>query len=284
MAPKNKDLNALGSYEQSVAAFRQFDKNRDGMMSFNEMHGLMSTLNPKTWTEKHTDKMFSQIDKDHNGAIDIREFIAYLFPDQGGGATDYEKIMALFRKNDANLNGRLDKREFNSLMKVLYPQQPGNSFEALFNAADKDKSGEIDSNELIAYIFGVPTDRAKDARAAQRRDAREERGAAPTSKVIGASVVIEMIYGPNMEATVSGMANLWEKTHGKSIGVKLVCDSRFTHLHSVSARDGKVQFWDRAGMIAFREDPFKTEKTTRRFAEDMNQRDIPRLLAGSHMG
>lgn len=278
-----KNIDAVGGYEQSLAAFRKYDQNRDGRLSFQEMHNLMSALNPHGWTQKHTDALFSQIDKDHGGAIEIREFLAYLFPHKSG-MTDYERVMSEFRNGDANLNGRIDKHEFRNVMQRLHMNVPPGQLDALFAHCDKDNSGEVDSSEFVAYLFGVPEDCAKQARRDQRRQSREDRGVPQTSHQVGAMVVIEIVYGPNVEQIAAAMAQMWRREHGTAIDVKLVCDNRFTSIDQVTAREGKVQFWHRGSMIAFREDPFRNDRSTRKFAEDVMRRDIPRLLSGAGMG
>merc|ERR1711957_791832 len=111
---------------------------------------------------------------DWDGAVDMQEFLEYLFPNRPG-MTDYERVLAFFRQCDHNMNGMIDRREFGALMRTLYPQYPANQFDALFQAADKDHSGEVDSNELIAYIFGVPQDRKEQAKALERKNDRESR-------------------------------------------------------------------------------------------------------------
>eukprot|EP00930_Biecheleria_cincta_P056530 TRINITY_DN42636_c0_g1_i1.p1 TRINITY_DN42636_c0_g1~~TRINITY_DN42636_c0_g1_i1.p1 ORF type:complete len:395 (-),score=97.72 TRINITY_DN42636_c0_g1_i1:6-1151(-) len=65
------------NFQKLVQAFLQWDENGDGTVELAEMTAVLKSLNPHFADEQiHT--MMSQIDLDHNGFIDICEFVAWL--------------------------------------------------------------------------------------------------------------------------------------------------------------------------------------------------------------
>ena len=55
-------------------AFRKFDKNRDGILSYDEFRTGMKGMDPRL-TDAHIDVMLGQFDKDRSGFIDYTEFV-----------------------------------------------------------------------------------------------------------------------------------------------------------------------------------------------------------------
>lgn len=179
----------LGNYENVVSAFKACDINKDGYLTWQELHGLLAALyrNPgdrdagekslarlkgKGWTESHTLALSEAIDRDGNGKIDIEEFLDYIFPrspaGEKGGLSQYEQMMALFRKFDKDRNGRLDASELTSMMKSLRPEWTEANTKEIFGDVDVDGSGYIESAEFINWVFGAPSERRMSAAIAER--------------------------------------------------------------------------------------------------------------------
>jgi Ca2+-binding EF-hand superfamily protein len=292
--PKAAELKELGSYESVIQAFRKYDANGDGKLSWRELHQLMSDLNKGRgfeWREANSDLLLQSIDKDQNGCVDMEELTAYIFPRtdaMGGtaGASDYEVVLENFRRSDANRSGTLDKAEFTRLMQRLKPGWTAAETERVFSMVDKDNSGEIESDELVAWLFGVPADRrraAKDQRkAARRADAGRLppiSGATPSETLL----VIEFVCGGSAETLVNQIKQRWERKMGGQLSVVVKVEGRSSGhtISKVSARNGAVVFWESATMMAYRENPFLNIKTTEEWSKDMLARHIPRLLSGT---
>jgi len=275
-AKDRSDLGKLGPYEQVVNTFKKYDFDRNANMSFKEMHRLMFDLNQGEWTQNESDKLFTKIDKNMNGAVDVDEFVNYIFAKNdamggGGGSSDYEKVMDAFRKFDVNKNGTLDKREFTRIMSSIKEGQwQPKQTDDIFAAVDKDRSGEVDLDELVAYLFGVPKNRQTQAKRAAK------------GKEHGPMVVIEIVCGkgPAPSSVVQTMANTWSKQFGRDVAVLKKVDKDISLISKISARDGEVVFWETATMIAHREDPFKNPESSRDFMNEMSRRHIPRLIGG----
>jgi Ca2+-binding EF-hand superfamily protein len=166
-------------------------------LTWKELHGLLAALHrdradhdggenalarlkKKGWTESHTLALTEAVDKDKNGKVDIDEFIAFIFPMKDsmggdGGSTQYEKMMTLFRRYDKDRNGRLDERELTDVMASLRPEWTAAHTKDVFADVDKDGSGFVESAEFVNWVFGVPTERAKDAKSEQRAARQEAR-------------------------------------------------------------------------------------------------------------
>lgn len=273
------DLRSIGSYENALATFHQYDLDKDGRFSWRELHNLMTDLNkPKyvRWTDAMNDALMQRLDRRQDGAVSIEEFIQYVFQRSdamGGdaGASGYELVLEAFRKHDTNRNGRLEKDEFTNLMCQLHPGQwDRGRTEQVFNLVDKDHNGAIESEELIAWIFGVPRDREKAAARARRKD---EGG-------VGL-VVIEFTCGSGAETHVDKMIARWTHKFGAQVTVQKNVVGTSSSIQRVSARDGRVVFWDAPSMMAYRENPFRNYTSLVEWCEDMTKRHIPRLLAGT---
>lgn len=63
--------------QQLKAAFRVFDKDKDGFISSKELHDVMTGLGERM-TEDEVQEMLLEADADKNGLIDYEEFIAMM--------------------------------------------------------------------------------------------------------------------------------------------------------------------------------------------------------------
>lgn len=268
-------LKELGNYEKVLETFKRYDTDRNGSMSFKEMHKLMCDLNPGRWTEADSDRLLPLVDKNRNGNIDVNEFIAFIFEGNNSattfapaGMSQYEKVLQQFRLFDTNRNGTLDKAEFTRLMSSL---QPGRwsvqATEMVFQAVDLNNSGEVDMDELVAYLFGVPKELQKNA--------QKNHGHGPL-------LIIEFVIGPgNPESYVQQMANRWKRDFGDEVAVSRIIKKDVKGIVRVTTRNGEIVFWDDASMLPYRPNPFLTMESLKAWIDDMSQRHMPRLLSGT---
>lgn len=272
-AVRRKSLTDIGSYENVLRTFRLADTNGDGRLSQLEMHHLMTTLNQHTWEKKDTQQLFAQLDRDRKGHIDIEEFIAFIFTRKtatGGseGMSVYEQVMEIFRAKDTNRNGTMDPMEFTSLMiKLCNGRWNEQCTQEIWHELDIDRSGEVDSAELVAYLFDVPMPH-KDPKKRRHSHSRMVR-----------PLVLEIACGRGQSATKAAMMRAaWLQKFGHSLAIDIVTVEGASHISKVGTSNGKVVLWDRATMIGFREDPFKDLETMRTWIDTVAARDIPRLL------
>lgn len=280
------EVRRLGTYDDVIAAFRRADQNGDRALSMAELHRLMCSMNKK-WTEMHTHNLFRVVDSDANGEINIDEFISFVFANEGGvqNETPYEAVMRSFRSADLNRNGVLDKREFHRLMSKLQPNEwDAEHTNQVFGMADRDGSGEVDSSELIGYIFGAQghpsgDDRhsPQDAHQQSRRDARTSSHHHRTPRI-----VIQFTHGTDRKCLrdISLVEARWKATMGSSLVVSKVLDEDVSGITNVTAlAPHRLLFWDQAAMMAHRENPFATDFRLYAWADEMAHMHFP-VLAG----
>mmetsp|Transcript_73810 Transcript_73810/g.161486 ORF Transcript_73810/g.161486 Transcript_73810/m.161486 type:complete len:302 (+) Transcript_73810:391-1296(+) len=270
-------LKDIGGYEKVLDTFRRYDADHNGVMSYGELHKLMRDLNHGKWTEAESDRLLLAIDKNRNGTIDINEFVSYVFDNAQEdancaprGMSDYERVLQQFRQFDINRNGTLDRAEFTRLMQMLQPGRwlPEHT-DSVFAAVDLNNSGEVDLDELVAYLFGVKQELPRHAK----------NGAS------GPYIIVEFTIGPGRpEIFVQQLANYWRKQFGEDVAVSRVLKRDVNGIIKVSAQGGDIVFWDDASMLPYRGNPFLTLESLKVWRDEMTRRHLPALLQGARAG
>lgn len=258
------EVRKIGTYEDVVNAFRKADKNGDRCLSMSELHRLMRGLN-KNWTEMHTHNLFRSVDRDADGELTIEEFLGFVFSSDVGttgsaAETPYEAILRAFSQADSNRNGVLDKREFHRLMMKLRPNQwTAQCTNEVFDQVDSDRSGEVDTSELIQHIFGANNDGGGQSR----------------------KLIIQFVYGSGSnEARIIDIVEArWKARYKNKIKVRRKMDPDLPGILNVTATSPQhVEFWNKASMVAYRENPFATEQSIYAWADEMMTRHFPVLI------
>ena len=63
--------------EEMMTAFKVFDKDGSGTISHNEMKQVMKNLGEKL-TDEEIDELIKEADKDNDGEVDYKEFVAMM--------------------------------------------------------------------------------------------------------------------------------------------------------------------------------------------------------------
>lgn len=135
------------------AAFRRFDTNHDGAISFEELKtGLRSS--GILFTDQEVETCFAVADKDCDGEVSLSEFVHMLSTSHGTEGT-IEKffnfcIQVAFNVIDVNRDGAISFPELSSSLRTAgFPDQ---DIQTIFALADHDRDGEVSLNELIKAL------------------------------------------------------------------------------------------------------------------------------------
>lgn len=131
--------------EEEIALFHQFDKNKDGYITVNELKKGLKTL--KNVDDAEIEEIMNGIDTDKNGAINYNEFIAATL--NAKVASDYERILKAFEFFDLNSDGLIDEEELkNSLAGKEFEKIDISIFQEALKECDMDGDGKVSFTEF----------------------------------------------------------------------------------------------------------------------------------------
>jgi len=136
------------------AAFRRFDANKDGAISYDELRAGLSSSGIH-FTDQEVETCFAVADRDCDGEVSLTEFVAMLSSASACGGGAVEKFFnfcvgVAFDYVDANKDGAISFQELSSsLRRAGFSDQ---EIQTLFALADHDKDGEISLNELLTAL------------------------------------------------------------------------------------------------------------------------------------
>ena len=129
-------------------AFKTFDKNNDGQISYNEFKEGLEKFTSANLNENDIKSYFSSIDTDKNDKIDYTEFLTATI--EKNILLKEERLFEAFSMLDKDNNGKITKDE---LMKVLKLEKSDDKFVIeLIKKVDKNNDGEIDYKEFLEFM------------------------------------------------------------------------------------------------------------------------------------
>jgi len=133
-----------------VEAFCYFDKDNSGYLCGREMPDLLRALgrNP-TCDELNT--IMAEVDVDHNGKVDLREFVVMMY-NQVGITDDMEVMRMAFRFFDKNGDGQISKEELRGCILRYGERFVDEDLEEMMKNADLDRNGFIDFSEFVEML------------------------------------------------------------------------------------------------------------------------------------
>lgn len=129
-----------------------FDKDGDGTIDSEELESVLQVLgmNP---TKEELGILLDSADADHNGVIDLTEFIDVMQNHLQHDPTPHDdELREAFSIFDKDGNGMISADELKSALLNLGEKMDDVEIEAMMKAADLDGNGQIDYEEFIAMM------------------------------------------------------------------------------------------------------------------------------------
>jgi serine/threonine protein kinase len=102
---------------EATEVFRALDKDRDGLLSFEEFTAALKKVPQLTKYLVDTTQLFEAVDRNGSGALDVHEFIAATLPPKE--VRDEKNLWYCFRAFDRNESGSITLDEVNTCVQLL---------------------------------------------------------------------------------------------------------------------------------------------------------------------
>merc|ERR1711874_833817 len=136
------------------SAFRRFDTNKDGAISFDEMKAGLSSCGIM-FTDQEVETCFAVADLNGDGEVCLNEFVSLLSSSSGSSSNAISKffkfcVQQAFNIIDTNKDGAISYTELSiSLRTAGFSDQ---EIQTIFALADHDRDGEVSLNELLRAL------------------------------------------------------------------------------------------------------------------------------------
>lgn len=157
-------LGLTASSEESAhALFAQFDTEGNGRISKHRLLRVLEELTPDLPAYQR-DLVFREIDVNHDGEVDYKEFLSWGLAQSRKSLTLAERInvnrdapedalRTLFRKFDIDGNGMISKKELGTILRGMLPELSQADCDRIFRMADADRDGSVSYNEFLRMMF-----------------------------------------------------------------------------------------------------------------------------------
>jgi len=131
-------------------AFKLFDKKSTGFLGSKEIPQMLRSLgyNP---TETEVNTIMAEVEVDHNGKMNLSQFIM-LMHNQVGNTDTMEEMRIAFRAFDTDGDGKISKEEFRVCMLNFGERFLEEDIELMIRLADLDDNGFIDFEEFVRML------------------------------------------------------------------------------------------------------------------------------------
>ncbi len=167
------DHRMKASMKASSEAYKSVDFDGSGDLNFDEFVKL--PLN-KGKPRAELRKKFDEADIDASGRIDKKEFLRMALMDGLAGA--HQQVTGLFKQIDTDGSKNISKVEFRRAVRSLRFEADTGDIDRVFDAFDKDLSGEISVTELAAAL--TPQYVERNRAELRKKLARDPRATPPT--------------------------------------------------------------------------------------------------------
>lgn len=135
--------------KEEIELFTQFDKNKDGYITKNELKKGLKGLGNSS--EEEIEEIMQSIDTDNNGAINYNEFLAATLNSKV--SSDIDRITKAFEFFDLDGDGLISETELkNALAGKEFEKIDIKIFTDALKECDQDGDGKVDYNEFLDAI------------------------------------------------------------------------------------------------------------------------------------
>ena len=133
-----------------------FDKDGDGTIDSDELSSVLQVLGMSP-NKEELEILLNSVDADHNGVIDLDEFIDVMrshlhHGTEDGAPTPDEELREAFAVFDKDGNGFISAEELKGALLNLGEKMDDEEIRAMIMAADRDGNNQIDYEEFIAMM------------------------------------------------------------------------------------------------------------------------------------
>jgi len=144
------------SLNEVKAAFKKFDKNRDGSLNKSEVSRLMHSTG-HSYTETEMDAIMNLGDLNGDGELNLEEFVTMMSPNASATLekirqkfNSIDEVKKKFKKIDSDSDGLLSKDELLVSPESKFDEE---EIQAIFELGDSNGDNVIDIQEFIAVLF-----------------------------------------------------------------------------------------------------------------------------------
>ena len=132
-------------------AFDMFDKDKDGIVSLQELASVMRSLNQDV-SEVELRLIIDDVNPEKTGTIDFAQFVFIMQKRRTGDDYD-EEIINAFRVFDKNDNGIITASELRHVLTTIGDKLTDEEVDAMIREADIDGDGNINYEEFVRTMM-----------------------------------------------------------------------------------------------------------------------------------
>ena len=137
--------------EECKEVFDLIDKDKDGLITTNELGDIMKALGANP-TKEELQQIINEVDREGSGKIEFKEFFDVFSKRMNDPDTENVLIEA-FKIFDKDGNGVISSKELRNVMQVLGESLSEEECEEMIKEADIDGDGYINYDEFVNFVM-----------------------------------------------------------------------------------------------------------------------------------